>query len=73
MYLVMIKALAFPSIFQVLGGYWSKFGQWGMDNFLFQSAGWGGVLLEETFVGIIDLWTVLTEDLIKVDQIVHFK
>lgn len=55
MYLVMTKVLAFPSIFQVLGGYWSKFGQWGMDNFLFQSAGWGGVLLEETFVGIIDL------------------
>lgn len=44
-----------------------------MVSFLFQSAGWRVYCRKRFLVGTIDLWIVLTEDFIKVDQIVHSK
>lgn len=69
----MIKALTFLGVFQVLGGYQSKFGQQGMINFFFQVAGRRVCFWGRYFVRTIDLWTVLTGDFIKVDQIVYSK
>lgn len=70
---MMIKSLTFLGVFQVLGSYQSKFGQQGMVNFFFQVAGRRTCFWRRYFVRTIDLWTVLTEDFIKVDQIVYSK
>ena len=44
-----------------------------MVNFFFQVAGQRVCFWSRYFVRTIDLWTVLTEDFIKVDQIVYSK